>query len=375
MKITSIEPTPNPNNMKLNLDESLGVGEKFSYGPEANDAYPEYANALLKISGLIEIFHTGNFMSVKRHPSADWEKVLEEVRKILGEEVPAEESRGKNDREGKENWGEVKVFVQYFRGLPMLVKVQGENEESRAALPTRFADAVEKASAYTKNMLIERKWVIKGSRYGDLGPVAENVAEEIDAAYDQERLERLVSQAFSANPNAKEELKKTPKLVLQTQLRSSDWKKRFSAVDQIGANPLAIPQLTEALKDPAMSIRRLATVFLGLIEKPEVIAPLCSALKDDAAAVRRTAGDALNDIGNPDAQGAMAEALKDSNKIVRWRAARFLYELGDETSLPMLKSVKEDSAFEVKLQIAQAIERIEGGGKAQVPAWRQLIKK
>ena len=45
-----------------------------------------------------------------------------------------------------------------------------------------------------------------------------------------------------------------------------------------------------------MSIRRLATVYLGMIEDKAVVPALTKALKDKSAAVRRTAGDCMSDL-------------------------------------------------------------------------------
>jgi len=137
---------------------------------------------------------------------------------------------------------------------------------------------------------------------------------------------------------------------------------------------MSLSLIIRATKDPKMSIRRLAVVFLGLIKTPEVLAPLCEALKDEAVGVRRSAGDAITDLGDPRAIGPMVETLKDPNKLVRWRASRFLYELGDESALPALREAQDDREFEVAMQIRQAIERIESGKVGSGPVWRQMTK-
>jgi HEAT repeat protein len=72
--------------------------------------------------------------------------------------------------------------------------------------------------------------------------------------------------------------------------------------------------------------------------------------------------------------GPMIETLKDSNKLVRWRAGRFLFELGDESALPALREAQNDPEFEVRMQIRQAIERIESGKAGQGPVWRQMTR-
>ncbi len=71
-----------------------------------------------------------------------------------------------------------------------------------------------------------------------------------------------------------------------------------------------------------------------------VLPYLYEALKDPAVSVRRTAGDCLSDIGDVESIPVMVEALKDASKLVRWRAAMFLYENGDETVLPALKAAE-----------------------------------
>src|SRR6266508_4795055 len=161
---------------------------------------------------------------------------------------------------------------------------------------------------------------------------------------------------------------------------SPRWEERFAELKELGRDATVqmdsqtLSLIIRATKDPKMSIRRLAVVFLGLIKTREVLAPLCEALKDEAVGVRRSAGDALTDLGDRRAIGPMAETLKDLNKLVRWRASRFLYELGDESALPALREAQDDREFEVAMQIRQAIERIESGKVGQGPVWRQMTQ-
>ena len=132
--------------------------------------------------------------------------------------------------------------------------------------------------------------------------------------------------------------------------------------------------LNRALEDEKMSIRRLATVYLGMIEDEKVIPYVEKALKDRSWAVRRTAGDCMSDLGFEGFENAAIELLKDRNKLVRWRAAMFLYETGTEKSLPALKEVEEDPEFEVKLQIRMAISRIAEGEDAKGSVWKQMTE-
>ena len=133
-----------------------------------------------------------------------------------------------------------------------------------------------------------------------------------------------------------------------------------------------LPVLEKALQDEKASIRRLAVVYLGMIEDKKVLPLLYKALKDKSVTVRRTAGDTLSDLGYIEAMEAMMEALSDKSKLVRWRAAMFLYEVGNEQALPALKVAEEDPEFEVSLQIKLAIERIEKGEKAGGSVWKQM---
>src|SRR5215204_5779421 len=89
-------------------------------------------------------------------------------------------------------WREVTVAVQFFRDLPLLVKVSSGSETTRLPLPERFGKAIERAMGASENMLMERKWKDEGLRYGDLRDVGEAVVREISAVYDEKKLKELV---------------------------------------------------------------------------------------------------------------------------------------------------------------------------------------
>jgi len=73
--------------------------------------------------------------------------------------------------------------------------------------------------------------------------------------------------------------------------------------------------------------------------------------------------------------GSIIQTLKDKNKLIRWRAARFLFEHGDEGALGALRECQDDQEFEVRMQILQAIERIESGKEALGTVWQQMTGK
>jgi len=374
MKLVSIEPTPNPNSMKINLDETLDPGKKFLFTQQDKANCPEYIQKVLAIPGVIRIFQVNDFMSIQRQANADWEPILARIRTILEGEGETGKKALEEQHGLDEKFGEIQVFIQSFRRIPMLVKVSNGKEEKRFAIPKRFQDSVLGASKASKNMLMERKWEAKGGRYGNLEDIGKAVVDEIDAAYGDRRLRLLGEKAFHYD-SKKQEQKSLSDKELNEHIASDDWRLRFAALSQYGADPQKIDLFIKMAKDPKMTIRRLCIVYLGLIKDEQVLQPLCEALKDDAVAVRRTAGDALTDLADTRAMASMIATLKDSNKLVRWRAARFLFEQGDKSALPALKETIDDSEFEVSMQVRQAIERIESGGKAQGTVWQQMTRK
>ncbi|HET7579454.1 MAG TPA: conserved virulence factor C family protein [Bacillales bacterium] len=372
MKILSIEPTPSPNTMKLNMDESLPGREARNFKEKDYEEAPEYAQKLLAIDGVKGLYHVADFIALERDGKVDWQSILPRAREIFGE-GKAEPFVSEN-RPVTESYGAVDVFIQMFRGIPMQAKLVDGDEERRVGLPERFMAAAMKAGESSPNMIMERKWVEQGARYGTLDEIAENVAEEINAAYDEKRLEDLVTRAFEQEDADKEQDDKEVQKITEEMLDDPDWKKRYAALDRMDPTLEDLPVLRKALGDPKMSIRRLAVVYLGMIEKPEVLPDLYRALEDKSVTVRRTAGDCLSDLGNRDAIGPMTEALKDPSRIVRWRAAMFLYEVGDESAVPALREAQDDPEFEVSMQVKMALERIEKGKAAEGSVWKQMTE-
>ncbi len=392
MKLVSIEPTPNPNSMKLNLDERLPKGVSRTYTAEDRDDCPDSIGQLLGVPGVKSLFHMADFIAVQRHPGHDWQGILASVRRALGEEMEGAVEGGAESAtdvaeatdearatvELDEHFGEVQVEVQMFRDIPMLVKVSAGSEMLREALPERFAAAVNRAAPSSANMLAERRWVDQGARYGDAKQIAQEVVEEIAAAYDDQRLEELVRRAFGAfvqpaQPHEPHQQDRPAAPVMHLSC-VPDWRVRYATLERIAPRPEAIPVFVQALHDPHSSIRRLAAVYLGLTGDPAAVPPLCQALADETVSVRRTAGDSLSDLADPRAIGPMTKALEDPNKLVRWRAARFLYETGDESALMALQRHQDDPEFEVRMQVRLAIERIEGGHPGQGPVWQQMTR-
>ncbi len=371
MNIVSIEPTPSPNTMKLNMDERVDAGKTYT-ADNARSA-PTYIRSMLEIEGMKSIFQTADFIALDRVPGSDWKPILAQVREVFGQRGDTNEPTP----ESADGFGEVRVFVQTFRRIPMQIRVRTEQEEVREALPARFAEQAMNAGLASPNLIKERKLEDWGIRYGDPRDIAEQVQQELEAAYDDERLTDMVRRAQAqgdkdADLDIQGSLDDSEVLKL---LDADDWRKRYAALERWKPSAEGAAVIEKALGDKHMSVRRLAVVHIGELEANAALPLLYRAMKDDSPAVRRTAGDTISDLGDNRAIQPMIEALEDANKLVRWRAARFLYEVGDESAVPALKRTVDDPEFEVSLQAAWALERIEGGEEAVGTVWQQMTRQ
>ncbi|SOC14962.1 HEAT repeat protein [Ureibacillus xyleni] len=370
MKIVTIEPTPSPNSMKVVVDEELAFGKSFNYTKENLSEAPEQIQAILAIDGVKGVYRVADFLAIERNAKFNWETILSSVRVALGEDA----TETSHEEQVVDHYGEVFVHVQMFRGIPLQIKVFDSSSEHRISTGDRFAEAFKSVqiSKFDDNYLLERKWVDFGVRYGDKEEIAQNVLSEIQATYPENRVAEIIEAANTKNTVTVDR----EKVTLEQFEAAVDWQKRYQLLDQMPDPEVEdLPLLEKALEDEQMSIRRLATVYLGMIEDVAVVPHLSRALKDKSAAVRRTAGDCMSDLGLVEFEPAMIEALKDKNKLVRWRAAMYLYETGTENSLPALHDAENDPEFEVKLQVKMAIARIEQGEEAKGSVWKQMTER
>ncbi|KJD47252.1 virulence factor [Paenibacillus terrae] len=375
MKITSIEPTPSPNTMMLHLDERLEAGIRRTYTRDNERSAPPFIRRMLGIEGVKSVFHTTDFVALDRKGNADWSTILGQVRDQLGEEG-ADANWDLPEETSGEAFGEAQVFVQFFRGIPMQIRVKAGQLEERISLSDRFVQAVTRVASAT--LIKERKLSDYGVRYGELPDIAREVEQELEAAFPQERLEQIIQQAIAHgadNSEFVEERREWSDAELEQALQHEDWRTRYAALDRLEPTPEHLPLIRQALHDDKMQLRRLGVVYLGDLRTPEAMELLFEALRDPSAAVRRTAGDTLSDIGDPAATGAMIGALSDNSKLVRWRAARFLYEVGTEDARDALEKAVDDPEFEVSLQAKMALERIESGEQAAGTVWQQMAKR
>ena len=371
LKIKSIEPTPSPNTMKIILTEEMPAGKSNNYKKDKAEHAPKLIKELLNIEGIKGIYHVADFLAVERNAKNDWKEILIGIRRVFGEE----NEENSQSSAILEHYGEVNVWIQQFKGIPMQIKMNDGNSERRLALPESFIKAIASAQNPEDNVVMQRKWKDYGVRYGDLEEIGQEIIEELVAAYPEERLHQLIAMTQTVKGKNETVVKRSKIKLTSEVMNDESWERRYQALEQM-EDPTVddIPILEKAILDPKVSIRRLAVVYLGMIEDKLVLPGMYQALKDPSAAVRRTAGDCLSDLGFAEAMEEMAKALADKNKLVRWRAAMFLYELGDESVLPALKSAESDVEFEVALQAKMAIARIENGEEARGSVWKQMTE-
>ncbi|GKV57466.1 hypothetical protein NCCP2222_34130 [Sporosarcina sp. NCCP-2222] len=370
MKIVTIEPTPSPNSMKIVLDTELPAGVSHNYKKEDAQDVSSPIRELLSIQGVKGIYHVLNFMAIERVGNVAWESILASVQAVFNEES---ESVQDTAPAADEHFGEVYVHVQTYKDIPLQVKVFDSESEQRFGLSDRFRQAMDKVQgAEVENYILLRKWADYGIRYGDKKEIGETVVSEIEAAYPEERLAEIIKRFTEQKDNL---AGKNKNKVSVEEFCVDEWEKRFQLLDQMPDPDVSdLPLLEAALGDEKMSIRRLATVYLGMVEDEAVIPLVEKALQDKSWAVRRTAGDCMSDLGFEGFEAAAIEALKDKNKLVRWRAAMFLYETGTENALPALREAENDPEFEVRLQVGMAIARIEEGEDAKGSIWKQMTE-
>lgn len=366
LRIISIEPTPSPNVMKCTIDTPLTAGKRYEYTKATSEYAPGHLQKILAIEEIMSVFQVLDFISIERHPKADWGVILSKVKAVFGEDISAESAPTSHD-----SYGEVHVFVQTLRGIPYQLKLTQENAEKRFALPDKFQQAVMNIQGVTSNVILERTWMDQGIRYGTPEELGEQLIEEYKAMYSEERLAKMVKHAQNAKEPAPLEQKPTTNEVRET-LQKSNWQDRYAILSQWEPTIDDLDLIDLAIHDPVTTIRRQAVVLLSYIGGSRVLPYLFKAMNDSSAIIRRTAGDTLSDIGDPKAIPVMCKAIFDKNKLVRWRAARFLYEVGDDTAIPALQEAIHDPEFEVKMQAQIALERIERGEAASGTVWQQM---
>lgn len=391
MQLRSIETTPSPNCIKLNLNEVISAKAlTLQKGGDQTNA-PTLAQQLLAIEAVQSVFLIHDFITLTRKGNADWQAILAEAAGIIGVAQDADSTLLDQVSQSQEpmptvsptsqphgsNLGSVEVAVQMFRRIPVQVRaIAADGQQARVALPERFNQALQQAIRATgANYVAERLWEPYQAPAGSPEDVAQLVADEIVSLMDDDELARIAAAAIS-NDTKKQVHNADLQQALLADLRHPNWKHRLKALQQIEVTPETLPQIVAVLDDEQSTIRRWAAALLGASGITAAVQPLAQiVLTDPSAIVRRTAGDALSDLGDISAMATMTQALADPSKLVRWRAARFLNELGDRTSVDALHcAVEREVEFDVRIEMMAALERIEGGGETQLPMWQRITQ-
>src|SRR5699024_1210192 len=252
---------------KIRLTTEVPEGKTYNF--KKDDAYKaEYPmSSLLQVNGVKGIYHVMNFMAVERDARVSWEAILKDIQKIMNKDDQVDAPITEEVLE--ETFGEVYVHVQTYKDIPLQVKVYDSEAEVRLGLSERFIQAMEEVhSAEVENYILLRKWADYVIRYGEKEEVAETIVHEVEAAYPNERLQAIIEQ----HKDGKEiEVTRGRKVTLE-EFQVDEWEKRFQLLDQMPDPDMSdIDLLNVALEDEKTSIRRLATVYLGMIEDKAVI--------------------------------------------------------------------------------------------------------
>ncbi|MEM9273306.1 MAG: virulence factor [Cyanobacteria bacterium P01_F01_bin.143] len=395
MKLRSIETTPSPNCMKLNLDAPVTAkpltfnkrrGDKEQGEPNAqNSEVPSFVQDLLAIAGVKSIFLMDDFITLTRGGNVEWQSILTAAGKLLGLADKADPSLTQNvtapghkdvSSSSKQDFGQVEVAVQMFREIPVQVKaIAGSGEQIRVSLPERFNHALQRVIIATgADYVAERRWAPYQPQFGNPAEIAQQVADELAVLISDQDLSLIEQRLIDNSQTNQSRVSEKSQKELLTELKNPNWKLRLKAVQQIEVDDDTFTTIVSLLKDEKVTIRRWAAALLGSSECAEAIAPLCEMLQGDKSPIaRRTAGDALSDLGDPQASEVMIRALQDASSLVRWRASRFLTELGDESAVKkLIQAVEVETEFDVKVEMQAAIERIESGGEVQLPMWMRI---
>lgn len=89
MKVTSIQPTPNPNAFKFLVDAPLAKpGQTLAYARPEQARQDVLAQGLFAIPDVETLFFCDNFVTVSMTAKADWRAVSQQVTRLLESHIP-----------------------------------------------------------------------------------------------------------------------------------------------------------------------------------------------------------------------------------------------------------------------------------------------
>ncbi|MBL8752241.1 MAG: NifU family protein [Planctomycetes bacterium] len=92
MKVTSIQPTPNPNAFKFLVDRPLVQGHTLAYAKPEQARNDVLAQGMFAIPGVETLFFCENFVTVSMTAQADWRAVCEQMTRLLESHIVADEA-------------------------------------------------------------------------------------------------------------------------------------------------------------------------------------------------------------------------------------------------------------------------------------------
>jgi len=91
MKVTSIQPTPNPNAFKFLIDQPMAkAGQTKAYAKPEQAQDDPLGQAMFAVPGVETLFFCDNFVTVSMTADADWRAVAEQITKLLESHEPVD---------------------------------------------------------------------------------------------------------------------------------------------------------------------------------------------------------------------------------------------------------------------------------------------
>ena len=78
-----VDPTPNPNSIKVTLGRQVLDSGSFSAASAEEAASNELARKLFALGSITNVFMIHNFISVNKDPGADWGELQPKVEEVI----------------------------------------------------------------------------------------------------------------------------------------------------------------------------------------------------------------------------------------------------------------------------------------------------
>jgi len=85
LRVTEIQPTPNPNAAKFILDRQISQQPVSFFNAAAAQSDP-LAKKLFAIEGVASLLFLGDFITVNKQPNVNWDELVPSVKKVLESE-------------------------------------------------------------------------------------------------------------------------------------------------------------------------------------------------------------------------------------------------------------------------------------------------